>query len=89
MAFLAYYKILHLLGPVEGVASKEDAISYAKELTANVDKIMASLQGVIRVAKEPSGSKKTDRNKAEETDKKKSKADKAPAPVKEKPAAAP
>jgi hypothetical protein len=89
MAYLAYYKILHLLGPVEGVTSKDDAIAYAEELTANVDKIMASLQGVIRAAKETSDSKKTDRNKGQEEDKNKSKANKTSAPRKKMPAATP
>lgn len=66
MAYLAYYKILHLLGPGEGITSKDDAIAYAKELTTNVDKIMASLQGIERVAKEAAATKHTPGTKSVE-----------------------
>lgn len=52
MAYLAYYKILHMLGPVAEEASRDDSIAYAHELSATVSEIIGSLQGILKQTKE-------------------------------------
>ncbi len=52
MAYLAYYKILHMLGPAGESASREESIAYAHALSANVLEIIGSLQGILKHSQE-------------------------------------
>jgi hypothetical protein len=53
MAYLAYYKILDMLGSPAESPSRDDSIAYAQALSAHVLAIIGSLQGVLKPSNQP------------------------------------